>query len=76
MVTSRCAGRLGRECLDFARAFAQALVRRQPELFTERITKAGREDKILVNYLQQPHEYVDRGVLDAREAGMRRFPSR
>ena len=40
------------ECLDFARAFAQALVRRQPALFTERFAKAGREDKILVDYLR------------------------
>lgn len=40
------------ECLDFARAFAQALVRRRPALFTERFAKAGREDKILVDYLR------------------------
>src|SRR5437762_8267366 len=35
------------QCLDFARAFAQWLVRRQPEMFTERFGKAGRQDKIL-----------------------------
>jgi len=40
------------ECLEFARAFAQALVRRQPALFTERFAKAGRDDKILVDYLR------------------------
>ena len=40
------------ECLDFARAFAQALVRRQPDLFTERFAKVGREDKILIDYLR------------------------
>ena len=40
------------ECLDFARAFAQALVRRQPDLFTERFAKVGRENKILVDYLR------------------------
>jgi bifunctional non-homologous end joining protein LigD len=40
------------ECLDFARAFAEALVRRQPELFTQRFAKAGRDDKILVDYLR------------------------
>src|SRR5439155_87457 len=34
------------QCLDFARAFAQWLVRRQPEMFTERFGKAGRQDKI------------------------------
>jgi bifunctional non-homologous end joining protein LigD len=39
-------------CLAFARAFAQALVRRQPSLFTERFAKTGRDDKILVDYLR------------------------
>jgi len=40
------------ECLAFARGFAEALVRRQPDLFTERFAKAGRDDKILVDYLR------------------------
>jgi bifunctional non-homologous end joining protein LigD len=40
------------ECLDFARAFAQALVRRQPDLFTERFAKVGRQSKILIDYLR------------------------
>ncbi|MBW8867332.1 MAG: non-homologous end-joining DNA ligase [Acidobacteria bacterium] len=40
------------ECLDFARAFAQALVRRQPDLFTERFAKLGRQNKILIDYLR------------------------
>jgi bifunctional non-homologous end joining protein LigD len=40
------------ECLEFARTFAQALVRRQPALFTEKFAKAGRNDKILVDYLR------------------------
>ena len=39
-------------CLAFARAFAQALVRRQPSTFTERFAKTGRDDKILVDYLR------------------------
>jgi bifunctional non-homologous end joining protein LigD len=39
-------------CLDFARAFAQALVRRRPDLFTERFAKTGRDDKILIDYLR------------------------
>src|SRR5262245_42052623 len=39
-------------CLDFARAFAQALVRRQPSTFTERFAKRGRDEKILVDYLR------------------------
>ena len=40
------------DCLGFARAFAEALVRRQPALFTERFAKAGRDDKILIDYLR------------------------
>jgi bifunctional non-homologous end joining protein LigD len=40
------------ECLDFARAFALALVRRDPARFTERFSKSGRDDKILVDYLR------------------------
>jgi bifunctional non-homologous end joining protein LigD len=40
------------DCLGFARALALALVRRQPSLFTERFAKAGRESKILVDYLR------------------------
>src|SRR4051812_18029339 len=40
------------ECLAFARAFALALVRRQPAQFTERFAKSGRDDKILVDYLR------------------------
>jgi bifunctional non-homologous end joining protein LigD len=40
------------ECLTLARAFAQALVRRQPEVFTATFAKAGRADRILVDYLR------------------------
>ena len=39
-------------CLDFARAVAAALVRRRPEIFTEKFAKTGRERKILVDYLR------------------------
>jgi bifunctional non-homologous end joining protein LigD len=40
------------DCLEFARAFASALFRRQPSSFTEQFAKAGRDDKILVDYLR------------------------
>jgi bifunctional non-homologous end joining protein LigD len=40
------------ECLEFARAFALALTRQRPALFTERFAKIGREDKILLDYLR------------------------
>ena len=39
-------------CLDFARTFARTLARHRPDLFTERYAKAGRADKILVDYLR------------------------
>jgi bifunctional non-homologous end joining protein LigD len=39
-------------CLEFARAFAETLVRRAPEMFTARFAKLGRERKILVDYLR------------------------
>ena len=40
------------ECLAFARALAQALVRRSPGQFTEQFSKAGRSRKILIDYLR------------------------
>jgi bifunctional non-homologous end joining protein LigD len=39
-------------CLEFARAFAETLVRRAPQIFTARFAKSGREGKILVDYLR------------------------
>jgi bifunctional non-homologous end joining protein LigD len=39
-------------CLEFARALAAVLVRRQASLFTATFAKAGRDDKILVDYLR------------------------
>src|SRR5438874_5515429 len=39
-------------CLEFVRAFAAALVRRRPAMFTERFAKIGRENKILIDYLR------------------------
>ncbi len=40
------------QCLEFARTFALSLVRQRPDLFTEQFGKAGRQDKILVDYLR------------------------
>lgn len=40
------------ECLDFARAIAETLERRDPRRFTTRFAKLGREDKILIDYLR------------------------
>jgi bifunctional non-homologous end joining protein LigD len=40
------------DCLAFARAFAETLVRKDPERFTSKFAKAGREEKVLVDYLR------------------------
>jgi bifunctional non-homologous end joining protein LigD len=40
------------DCLEFARAIADTLVRQRPEQFTTRFAKAGREDKLLIDYLR------------------------
>jgi bifunctional non-homologous end joining protein LigD len=40
------------ECLAFARAFAEALVRRGPDRFTMRFSKRGRERLMLIDYLR------------------------
>jgi bifunctional non-homologous end joining protein LigD len=40
------------ECLEFARAMADLLVRREPESFTARFARQGREDLMLIDYLR------------------------
>jgi bifunctional non-homologous end joining protein LigD len=40
------------ECLAFTRAFAEALVRQNPRAYTTEFVKAGREGKILIDYLR------------------------
>jgi bifunctional non-homologous end joining protein LigD len=40
------------ECLAFARAIAEALARKDPDRYTLRFAKAGREQQILVDYLR------------------------
>jgi bifunctional non-homologous end joining protein LigD len=39
-------------CLAFARGLAEALERSQPDTFTTRFAKAGRADKMLIDYLR------------------------
>jgi bifunctional non-homologous end joining protein LigD len=41
-----------RECLAFSRAAAEAMVRHNPDLYTTAFAKAGRERKILIDYLR------------------------
>ena len=40
------------ECLAFARDVSEAIARTDPDLYTTRFAKAGREDKLLVDYLR------------------------
>jgi bifunctional non-homologous end joining protein LigD len=40
------------ECLEFARALASLMVEREPDRYTIDFRKAGREDKILIDYLR------------------------
>jgi bifunctional non-homologous end joining protein LigD len=39
-------------CLEFSRAVAETLARRDPARFTTRFAKAGRQDKLLIDYLR------------------------
>lgn len=40
------------ECLDFSRRVGEAIVRTDPMIYTTRFAKAGRERKILIDYLR------------------------
>src|SRR5690242_14552742 len=40
------------ECLDFARDVSEAITRTDTRLYTTAFTKAGREDKLLIDYLR------------------------
>lgn len=40
------------ECLDFSRAVSEAIARTDPRLYTTAFAKAGRERKILIDYLR------------------------
>jgi bifunctional non-homologous end joining protein LigD len=40
------------ECLAFAKAVGEVLVRRDPERFTMQFSKSGRADKLLIDYLR------------------------
>lgn len=55
-------------CLEFARVFAHALVRRRPELFTELFAKSGREDKILIDYLRNNRTNTSIAAFSTRAA--------
>jgi bifunctional non-homologous end joining protein LigD len=40
------------ECLAFARALSETVARTDPDLYTTAFAKAGREDKLLIDYLR------------------------
>jgi bifunctional non-homologous end joining protein LigD len=54
------------DCLAFARVLAGALVRRQPEIFTERFARRGRQDKILIDYLRNNRTNTSIAALSTR----------
>jgi bifunctional non-homologous end joining protein LigD len=41
-----------RECLEFSRTVAEAIVRHDPDLYTTAFAKVGRDKKILIDYLR------------------------
>jgi bifunctional non-homologous end joining protein LigD len=54
------------ECLAFSRSLAQALERHQPRAFTTRYAKAGREGKILLDYLRNNRTNTSIAALSTR----------
>lgn len=55
-----------RQCLDFARTIAEAMVRHDPATFTTAFAKAGRERKILVDYLRNNRTNTSIAAFSAR----------
>jgi bifunctional non-homologous end joining protein LigD len=54
------------ECLAFAKAVAEALVRSNPSLYTIAFAKAGREKKILIDYLRNNRTNTSVAAFSAR----------
>jgi bifunctional non-homologous end joining protein LigD len=55
-----------RECLEFSRAVAEAIVRHDPALFTTGFAKAGRERKILIDYMRNNRTNTSVAAFSAR----------
>jgi bifunctional non-homologous end joining protein LigD len=54
------------ECLAFARGFAAALERQRPDVFTTRFARAGRERRILIDYLRNNRTNTSVAALSPR----------
>jgi bifunctional non-homologous end joining protein LigD len=54
------------ECLAFARAVAEVLVRRDPSTFTIQFKKEGRDDKLLIDYLRNNRTNTSVAAYSAR----------
>jgi bifunctional non-homologous end joining protein LigD len=54
------------ECLEFSRALAEAIERYSPELYTTAFAKAGRERKILIDYLRNNRTNTSIAAFSAR----------
>jgi bifunctional non-homologous end joining protein LigD len=59
-------GRQWDECLAFARAVATALMRSSPAIYTTAFAKAGRDDKILIDYLRNNRTNTSVAAFSAR----------
>jgi bifunctional non-homologous end joining protein LigD len=55
-----------RECLEFSRALAEAIERHAPDLYTTAFAKAGRERKILIDYLRNNRTNTSIAAFSAR----------
>jgi bifunctional non-homologous end joining protein LigD len=55
-----------KECLAFARGLALAVERQYPRLYTTRFAKAGRESKILLDYLRNNRTNTSIAAFSAR----------
>jgi bifunctional non-homologous end joining protein LigD len=56
-------------CLDFSRAVAEAIERSEPRVYTTKFAKAGREQKILIDYLRNNRTNTSVCALSPRARG-------
>jgi bifunctional non-homologous end joining protein LigD len=54
------------ECLAFARGLARALARERPDLFTDKVARAGREARIYIDYLRNNRTNTSVAALSPR----------
>jgi bifunctional non-homologous end joining protein LigD len=54
------------ECLAFARGLASALARQRPDLFTDKVARAGREARIYLDYLRNNRTNTSVAALSPR----------